>query len=228
MTIYYRGHEASASSAQRIYPSISHISDTFYRRGGKRFLDLMLLIVAAPLVMVLVAFLALLVTLEGGQPFYTQTRVGRNRRLYKMWKLRTMIRNADQELEAYLKRTPAAQEEWARAQKLKNDPRITSIGRFLRRTSLDELPQLWNVLRGDMSLVGPRPMMPSQIPLYPGQEYYSLLPGITGSWQVSARNTCEFAERATFDASYSKTVSLKEDCRILAATVRVVAKATGS
>jgi lipopolysaccharide/colanic/teichoic acid biosynthesis glycosyltransferase len=231
MTIYYRDHVKDSLSAQKVYRPTGHvyapIRGTLYHRRGKRFLDLTLIFFAAPLVVLLVGIFALLVARDGGQPFYTQTRVGRNGRFYKMWKLRSMVRNADQKLEAHLAGNSEARTEWNRTQKLKNDPRITPFGRFLRRSSMDELPQLWNVVRGEMSLVGPRPMMPSQTDLYPGVEYYNLRPGITGCWQISARNTCDFIDRATFDASYSKTLTLKEDCRILAATFRVVLRATG-
>ena len=138
-----------------------------------------------------------------------------------------MVHNADASLEMHLAADPAARAEWDLTQKLKNDPRITRFGRILRKSSLDELPQLWNVFRGDMSLVGPRPMMPSQSSLYPGQAYYRLRPGITGMWQVSARNESSFAERAGFDADYDNTISFKTDMGLLWATVRVVLRGTG-
>ena len=114
-----------------------------------------------------------------------------------------------------------------RHQKLKNDPRITPLGRFLRRTSLDELPQLWNVLMGDMSIVGPRPMMCNQRALYPGTEYYVMRPGITGFWQTSARNESSFHERAGFDQAYYRAVSLRTDLAIIWRTFSVVLRGTG-
>jgi lipopolysaccharide/colanic/teichoic acid biosynthesis glycosyltransferase len=144
-----------------------------------------------------------------------------------MWKLRTMVDNADERLEAYLEANPEARSEWDSSQKLKDDPRITRVGRMLRRTSLDELPQVLNVLTGDMSLVGPRPMMPSQRTLYPGSAYYRLRPGITGSWQVTDRNDSTFADRARFDTAYERELSLATDVKILLATVRVVLRGTG-
>lgn len=198
-----------------------------YRNGGKRIFDLTLCLLGAPFVLLIVAVLALLIARDGGSPFYSQLRVGKNGRLYRIWKLRSMVPNADEMLKAYLADNPTAQAEWDKKQKLKSDPRITRIGALLRRSSLDELPQLWNVVKGDMSLVGPRPMMPAQIPLYPGQDYYALRPGITGSWQVSKRNESSFADRAGFDTSYNRNVSLSEDIRILKKTVRVVLSATG-
>ena len=198
-----------------------------YRRLGKRVFDLVVVLMFLPIAVIVVGLLAGCIALSGGAPFYTQDRVGRNGVFYRMWKLRTMVVDAEQRLDQHLLADPTARLEWDSTQKLRCDPRITPIGRFLRASSLDELPQLWNVLRGDMSLIGPRPMMPSQIPLYPGSAYYRLRPGISGSWQVSARNASTFAERAVFDADYDGKVSLREDMRILAATVRVVLRRTG-
>jgi lipopolysaccharide/colanic/teichoic acid biosynthesis glycosyltransferase len=198
-----------------------------YRRFGKRALDVALVLAAAPVVFLLVAVLALIVARDGGRPFYTQDRVGRDGRIYRIWKLRSMVADAEARLEAHLAADPAARAEWDHSQKLRHDPRITRFGRLLRKSSLDELPQLWNVLRGDMSLVGPRPMMPCQRALYPGTEYYALRPGITGPWQVSSRNETGFAERARFDAGYHRDLSLATDLRLILATVRVVLRATG-
>ncbi|PIL21960.1 hypothetical protein P775_01855 [Puniceibacterium antarcticum] len=144
-----------------------------------------------------------------------------------MWKLRSMVHDADSQLEAHLAADPLARAEWDRSQKLRHDPRITRIGRLIRKTSLDELPQLWNVFSGDMSLVGPRPMMPEQRKMYPGTAYYELRPGITGLWQVSVRNESSFAERAVFDTDYLHRVSIKTDILVLLRTVRVVFHGTG-
>ena len=153
--------------------------------------------------------------------FYRQARVGRGGRIYRIWKLRSMVMNADQKLEAHLAADPAARAEWDETQKLKRDPRITRFGRLIRKSSLDELPQLWNVLIGDMSLVGPRPMMPDQRALYPGRAYYALRPGITGPWQVSERNATSFADRARFDDKYhDRDLSLATDVRLLRPTVK--------
>ena len=138
-----------------------------------------------------------------------------------------MVSDADARLDAYLVRSPLARHEWESTQKLKSDPRITPFGHFLRKCSLDELPQLWNVLKGDMSIVGPRPMMVCQKEIYPGTDYYDLRPGITGPWQVSARNDSTFAARAGFDTSYNREVSFMTDVRLILATVRVVLRGTG-
>jgi exopolysaccharide production protein ExoY len=198
-----------------------------YRRGAKRMFDLVAVLLAAPVVVPLVAGLALVVASKGGQPFYTQARVGRGGRVFRMWKLRSMVCHADALMEAHLASDPEARAEWDSTQKLKNDPRITSFGRFLRRSSLDELPQLWNVVTGDMSLVGPRPMMVNQQEIYPGTAYYALRPGITGLWQTAGRNRTTFAARAEFDAAYEADVTLKNDLSILWRTVNVVVTATG-
>lgn len=200
---------------------------SFYAAFGKRALDLFLILLAVPVVVPVVLILAALVALDGNNPFYRQKRIGQFGRVYNMWKLRSMVVDADKKLAAYLEKNPAAKSEWDSTQKLKSDPRITKMGRIIRKTSLDELPQLWNVFVGDMSLVGPRPMMVDQKPLYPGKDYYQLRPGITGSWQVSARNESTFAERAIFDSSYLNNLSFKTDLGILAKTVHVVLKATG-
>lgn len=198
-----------------------------YRFGVKRALDVLLVVLSLPVAAVLVAFCALLVALDGSNPFYTQLRVGRGGRCFRLLKLRTMVPDADARLAEYLAEHADARAEWDAFQKLRNDPRITPIGRLLRATSLDELPQLWNVLCGDMSLVGPRPMMPSQKSAYAGTAYYRLRPGLTGAWQVSARNASTFADRAQFDQAYDHDLSLWTDLSILAATPAVVLRATG-
>ena len=199
-----------------------------YRNGLKRVLDVMLVLMAAPVVVpfILGTALALLI-MEGGSPFYRQDRVGRYGKIYKMWKLRSMVPDAEARLAGYLAANPVARAEWDSTQKLKADPRITRLGRLLRKSSMDEMPQLWNVLLGDMSLVGPRPMMDGQQGMYPGTSYYALRPGITGFWQVSKRNDSTFADRAGFDDRYDREVSLGTDLWLLAATVGVVVRATG-
>tara|TARA_R110000787_G_scaffold76726_1_gene169053 strand:+ start:6987 stop:7691 length:705 start_codon:yes stop_codon:yes gene_type:complete len=233
MTIHYRDTSThslkveSAPPARLAGPRADSFKPQLYRNAGKRVLDVILCILGAPFALLLIGVMALLVARDGGAPFYSQDRVGRGGRIYRMWKLRTMVPDADAKLKAHLAENTAARTEWDRDQKLKSDPRVTRLGALLRRASMDELPQLWNVFKGDMSLVGPRPMMPEQKTLYPGSEYYTLRPGITGSWQISDRNESSFAERAIFDTSYSRNVSLGEDIRILVATVRVVLKATG-
>ena len=198
-----------------------------YRRFAKRALDIAIVAVVSLPVAMVVLLLALLVATDGRSPFYMQARVGRGGRLFRMVKLRTMVWQADRVLDGYLASNPAARAEWDRDQKLRHDPRVTRIGALLRRSSLDELPQLWNVLRGDMSIVGPRPMMDNQRAIYPGTEYYAMRPGITGFWQVSVRNESSFSERAAFDRRYFHELSLRTDLGVIWRTVGVVLRATG-
>lgn len=200
---------------------------TLYRAFAKRAIDLLLVLLSAPFWVPLVAIGAALVMLDGHNPFYWQERLGKDGRVFRIWKLRSMVPDADSFLESYLAGNPKARAEWASTQKLKQDPRITAIGRLLRKTSLDELPQLVNVLIGDMSLVGPRPIMVKQKQLYPGRRYYDMRPGLTGLWQVSDRNECSFAERVRFDDTYHRTMSFGTDLRILGKTVAVVLRGTG-
>lgn len=198
-----------------------------YRDVFKRVLDVMLVLVAALPAGLIVLVAGLLVAFDGHSPFYTQKRLGRSGRGFRIWKLRSMVPDADKKLHHYLATNPEARAEWDRTQKLRKDPRITRIGHLIRKTSIDELPQLWNVLLGDMSLVGPRPMMPCQQEIYPGTAYYAMRPGITGYWQVSVRNESSFAQRAGFDTAYLNQISLVNDLRVIFKTVRVVMRGTG-
>lgn len=211
----------------RVLGGADHNRPSAYRAHLKRLFDVGLILATAPLVIPVMAILAALIGLGGRNPFYTQRRIGLHGRIYTMWKFRSMVRDADAALARHLQSDPAARAEWDHTQKLKHDPRITRTGRILRKTSLDELPQLLNVLRGEMSLVGPRPMLPEQQIMYPGTAYYKMLPGITGPWQVSARNETAFADRAAFDTSYHSNCSFFGDLKTLLATVVVVTRATG-
>lgn len=198
-----------------------------YRSYGKRMLDIALVLASTPIIVPVIAILAVAVLITGQSPFYVQERVGRFGKTFRMFKLRTMLPNAEERLEVYLAENPAARAEWDSKQKLIEDPRVTPIGNWLRKTSLDELPQLFNVLNGTMSLVGPRPMMVEQKEQYTGVAYYRLRPGLTGLWQVSDRNECEFVGRVRFDEAYDRIVSLTTDIKVLAKTVMVVIKGTG-
>ncbi len=218
------------SAPIRVMPSISMSlgHQSLYRSFLKRFADVVLLIITAPVTLPLIGLLGFVIWLKtGSHPFYTQERIGKSGQVFKLWKLRTMVLGADALLEKYLDANPKAKAEWDETQKLKNDPRITHTGRILRKTSLDELPQLWNVFVGDMSLVGPRPMMPEQQELYSGLDYYKLRPGITGFWQISDRNEGSFAARAQFDADYNAQLSAGTDAAVLLATFAVVLRGTG-
>lgn len=198
-----------------------------YRRFFKRALDVTAVLLALPVVAPVVGGLALAVMLDGGNPFYSQMRIGRHGKRFRMWKLRSMVPDADLRMADYLESNPDARLEWDQTQKLKSDPRITRLGRIIRQTSLDELPQLWNVLKGEMSLVGPRPMMLSQQSMYPGLAYFALRPGLTGYWQTAGRNRTSFAARAEYDTAYEQDLSLLTDLTLLVRTVGVVVKGTG-
>jgi len=198
-----------------------------YHSGVKRLLDVALVLVTLPVSLPLILGMMCVVALNGQSPLYLQKRLGRGGRVFHMVKIRTMVKGADALLEDHLAKNPEARREWNVAQKLKCDPRVTRVGCALRKSSMDELPQLWNVLVGDMSLVGPRPMMVSQETLYPGNAYFALRPGITGPWQVSDRNDSSFADRAGYDSRYLASLSLWQDLTILLRTVVVVIRGTG-
>jgi lipopolysaccharide/colanic/teichoic acid biosynthesis glycosyltransferase len=221
------GHDFERPSVKVAQGWVRAKKEPLYRRVLKRWMDVTLVLLVVPFVVPVVLILALALKATGNSPFFTQDRVGRDGRVFKLWKLRTMVPDADARLRAYLQSDDAARQEWEAFQKLSRDPRITDFGQFLRQSSLDELPQLWNVLIGDMSLVGPRPMMVDQQDLYPGSAYFALRPGLTGTWQISERNQSTFAQRAEFDAEYERNLTFFRDLRILLATVGVVLRATG-
>ena len=198
-----------------------------YRNLGKRWLDIALVCLSAVVVVPVVAILAAVVALDGGAPIYRQERIGQGGRRFQVLKLRTMIPDAEEALARMLRDDPAMAEEWNATQKLRNDPRVTRLGRFLRASSLDELPQFWNVFRGEMSLVGPRPMMPDQRAMYGGAVYCDLRPGVTGLWQVSARNSEGFSSRVDYDKTYDEKLSLLFDIGLMVRTVFVVMRGTG-
>jgi lipopolysaccharide/colanic/teichoic acid biosynthesis glycosyltransferase len=193
----------------------------------QRLLGLALLIFVLPLV--LAAALAVL-TQDGGPAMFKHRRIGRNGQAFGCLKLRTMAVDAEVRLAELLQRDPAAREEWARDQKLRNDPRITPLGRFLRQTSLDELPQLINVVRGEMNLVGPRPIVESEIVRYGRRfrSYRAVKPGITGLWQVSGRNDVAYRTRVALDTLYAQRRSIGLDLWIIVRTVPAVLMRQGS
>ncbi len=206
-------------------------TSSVYSKVGKRALDIILILLAAPVVLPLLALILVLTWAQGGKPLYVQRRIGLGGREFYCWKVRTMVRDADQVLDRLVREDKGIAHEWAMNQKLSSDPRITRLGQFLRRSSLDELPQLWNVLNGTMSLVGPRPFTPDQRPLYAkgrrDAPYYALRPGISGLWQVSCRNTGSFADRVRYDNEYSHKMNLFCDLGIIWRTFSVILRATG-
>jgi Undecaprenyl-phosphate galactose phosphotransferase WbaP len=200
-------------------------------RFVKRLMDLLILGVVLPAVGFTILMLGILVRLESpGPAFYCHRRIGRDHSPFLAWKLRTMQVNADELLEKALASDGALREEWLRDRKLRHDPRITRVGRFLRKMSLDELPQLWNVLRGEMSLVGPRPIVEDEVVTY-GQNfslYCRVAPGLTGLWQVSGRNTVSSRDRVRLDSYYVRNWSPWLDLHILARTARAVLTGQGA
>lgn len=200
-----------------------------YRALGKRALDVVLAIAISPVLLPVIGVLWLVTIRDGGKGFFGHTRIGRNGKAFRCWKLRTMVVDAEQKLKDYLDGNPEAALQWERDFKLEDDPRITAFGKFLRKTSLDELPQIWNVLKGEMSFVGPRPVVRNELNRY-GQArhvYQSMTPGITGLWQVSGRNEISYDTRVALDVAYSQSVSFWSDTVILLKTFGAVTKLTG-
>ncbi len=195
------------------------------RRLSKRVLDLSFSLIAGILFLPLLVLIAIAVKLESSGPvFFGHTRIGKNGRRFKAWKFRTMITNGADVIAAYLAASPTAREEWELHQKLRKDPRVTKVGNFLRKFSLDELPQIWNVLCNDMSLVGPRPIVEAEIAKY-GKFfpiYLRVKGGVTGLWQVSGRNDISYANRVSLDTFYVRNWSVWLDLYILYRTIGTV------
>jgi exopolysaccharide production protein ExoY len=197
---------------------------------AKRILDIAGAIVLAAVFSPLIVAIAILMRREGGSIIYKHRRVGRDGRSFECLKFRTMVPNADQVLRELLERDAAIKAEWVRDHKLRCDPRVTRLGRFLRRTSLDELPQLWNVMRGEMSLVGPRPVVKEELLRYGRnvRAYLSTKPGITGLWQVKGRNDTDYRRRVVLDTYYVRNQNLLLDLYILLKTTGVVLGGVGA
>ena len=185
-----------------------------YARGGKRAFDLFFVSVTLPIWAPLICLLWLISWLEARQGLYVDHRIGRDGHVFRCIKIRTMVQSASRPCAAY---------------KARNDPRITTIGRFLRRSSLDELPQLICVLKGEMSLVGPRPVPASELKRYEMERgrYLFVRPGLTGLWQVSGRNALSYRTRIALDVRYSEAPTFAEDLRILCATCREIWRMSG-
>lgn len=200
-------------------------------QAAKRIMDIILTLTSGIIALPLCLLIAIAIKIDSPGPIlFRQTRLGKDGRAFPAFKFRSMVKNADQILSQYLEEHAELKEEWTKTQKLKNDPRITRVGKFLRKTSLDELPQLLNVCRGEMSLVGPRPCIPEQAQYYDWvwELYIRARPGITGQWQISGRNSLSFKERTTLDAYYIRNWSVWLDLYILARTVLVVLSRDGA
>ena len=192
----------------------------------KTIFDFILTLVGTVIISPLLVYIAYRIKKEDPGPIiFAHKRIGKDGKQFPCYKFRTMVVNSDEVLTRYLAENPLAKEEWEKNFKLKNDPRVTPIGEFLRKSSLDELPQILNVLKGEMSLVGPRPVVQEELDRYyleASKEYCSIKPGITGLWQVSGRNDVSYSERVAMDVRYVREHSLWMDVVILYKTIGVV------
>jgi Undecaprenyl-phosphate galactose phosphotransferase WbaP len=224
-------HVASRSARRFESSRADQTQASYLAACFKRALDfigaLIILVLLTP-VLVLCAFLV--ASSSAGPLLFRHKRLGRNGREFFVWKFRTMCTNPDETLSNYLQQNPEAMREWLDTQKLTNDPRVTRSGQFMRRFSLDELPQLWNVLRGDMSLIGPRPIVANEVSRYGDaiEAYYTVRPGMTGLWQVSGRSNTTYSERVNLDRQYAEQWSLFLDFSIIVRTFRVVLSGQGA
>jgi exopolysaccharide production protein ExoY len=212
---------ASYSAGPDLAPMHNRLKRAFDIVGA-----LLLIVGFAPLLLLL----AMIISLDGGPALFRHRRIGAGGRSFKCWKFRSMVVDAEAALAQTLATDPLARREWARDFKLRNDPRITPLGQFLRKSSLDELPQLFNVIAGDMSLIGPRPIVTDEIGRYGAAfaDYAACRPGLTGLWQVSGRNDIDYAERVAIDRRYARTWSFWGDIAILFRTVGVVLRHSGA
>ncbi|WP_320197820.1 sugar transferase [Agrobacterium sp. rho-13.3] len=207
--------------------------DVSFPIGGiaKRSFDitsaLLAILILSPIFLMIMAMVKLS---DKGPAFYGHRRVGHNGRMFHCLKFRTMVRNGDEVLRQYLAANPEAAEEWNATRKLKNDPRVTAIGTVLRKLSLDELPQLINIIRGEMSVVGPRPVVDEELNYYESAAsyYLSTRPGLTGLWQISGRNDVSYKERVDFDTQYVRNWSMMQDVFIIVKTIPAVCMSRGS
>lgn len=200
-----------------------------YAVFGKRVFDVLVTLACLPIIAPVLLVLWLVVRRDGGAFFFAHPRVGRNGETFPCLKIRTMVVNADEVLRDILENDPERAREWQTHFKLRNDPRVTKIGRILRATSLDELPQVFNVLKGEMSIVGPRPITDEELQLYGdlAESYRAVRPGLTGPWQITGRRENDFESRAGLDAEYVSTMSFWKDLSILLRTVPEVLLAKG-
>ena len=198
--------------------------------AAKRVLDIIGSLVIGLVFSPLILIIAVRMGMEDGPILFRHRRVGQGGKVFECLKFRTMVPNAEQILRELLDKDPVARAEWLRDHKLRHDPRVTRLGRFLRKTSLDELPQLWNVLRGEMSLVGPRPIVKEEMLRY-GRflpTYLAARPGVTGLWQVTGRNDTNYRRRVVMDTYYVRKRTLRLDLDILLKTVKVVLRGRGA
>lgn len=210
----------------RVNNNLAKRSSRILKRGMDIVGSLLLIILTLPLMTIL----SFLIKCNGGSVFYAHSRIGKNGKKFNCWKFRTMVKNSQEVLEELLNVDPIAREEWKKDFKLKNDPRVTKLGRFMRKYSLDELPQLFNVFIGQMSLVGPRPIIADELAFYQKDVDYYLMakPGMTGLWQVSGRSDVDYETRVYFDSWYVKNWSLWNDIAILFKTINAIINRQGA
>lgn len=236
ITIPYNQHIRFISSSVRDFNGIIGFSTTHnLTRAGelflKRFIDLfLLLLVCIPTVLITIIAACLIKITSPGPVFYGHKRIGKNGKTITVWKFRSMVVNSQEILEKILSEDPERRAEWEKDRKFKNDPRITKIGKFLRNTSLDELPQFWNILKGDMSFIGPRPVTKPELEKYGNKVDFilSVKPGLSGMWQISGRSDTGYEERITLDAYYIQNWSIWLDIWIIIKTVWVVLRGKGA
>lgn len=222
---------ASAAGNDAV-PVLSYIGLNKAEHALKRSFDLLSVVVILAIFGWLMLILAVAVRMSSGKGvIYGHTRIGRDGKAFQCYKFRSMVANSDEVLRHLLATDPEAKAEWERDFKLKNDPRITTVGRFIRKTSLDELPQLWNVIKGEMSIVGPRPVVQAEFDRYYGdakQHYLSVPPGLTGLWQVSGRSDLDYEQRVKLDMDYVDNWNVFSDFMIVMRTVKVIFARSGA
>ena len=227
----YSYTESAGRSLERLQRADGVPSEFFRYRVIKRCCDVVLVVLAMPLILLVLGAVSAVVMLSSPGPvFYSHRRIRKGGAFFSMWKFRTMCVNSAEVLEDHLAKHPSARAEWNKTHKLREDPRITRLGHFLRTYSLDEVPQLWNVLMGQMSLVGPRPIVAAEVEKYGScfDCYCKVKPGLTGLWQVSGRSTLTYDARVALDCNYVKHWSLVKDFVILLKTCSSVVNRDGA
>ncbi len=203
----------------------------WWSQAVKRLIDLILIVFLLPWVLIVGMVISFAILIESGRPlFYIHNRIGRRGKPFRAWKFRSMLHSGDEVFKSAMDQSSALKEEWEQSHKIRDDPRLTFIGKVIRRLSLDELPQCWNVLKGDMSIVGPRPIIAAEIPKY-GEAfelYKQVRPGLTGLWQVSGRSDLPYQDRVWLDSHYVRNWSIWLDIIILIRTVGVVLTGKGA
>ena len=232
MTYQFTPEDAAALRGKTISPAVPLVlpvptHQTVFKAAFDRVFACVALLCLSPILLVVGVLVAVT---SKGPILFGHARVGKGGVSFRCYKFRTMVPDAEARLEKALKADPKLRQEWEENRKLARDPRITPIGRILRKTSLDELPQFWNVLRGDMSIVGPRPIVEAELEKYGphASHYLSVRPGITGAWQTNGRSDVSYPERVAMDVDYVRTMSLWGDIKIVFKTVRVVLAQAGA